>query len=96
MDVDLALPESNTPTGMPNDNVVNVPLALPIFQKNVEQQIPPAQSPQLVTQSGRPCCDIRLPQCFRNNLPEPPMPACLTVDSATQSIRRVVLIASST
>jgi hypothetical protein len=55
-----------------------------------------ASSPPLLTQSGRPCREYRLPKRFRDNLPEPPAPALATASSASESntnpVRRVILI----
>jgi hypothetical protein len=80
--------ECNTPSTFLNPPI-NTPDALPF----------PTPPTPLLTQSGRPRRDYRLPKRFQDNLPEPPAPVPLAnlpsnpnPESETHPVRRVILI----
>jgi hypothetical protein len=82
MEVDGSPP--SVASGLPN-LVLDVP----------ETQVNAPPLPPLITQSGRPHREHRLPKRFRDNLPEPPAPAITApsnLDSNTNPVRRVILI----
>ena len=71
-------------------------LSNPFESMNAECNPPPTPRP-LLTQSGRPRRDYRLPKRFQDNLPEPPAPVPLenppsNPNPETHPVRRVILI----
>lgn len=52
----------------------------------------PATPPPLLTRSGRPRREYRLPKRFRDNIPEPPAPVLPNPDLNPHPVRRVILI----
>lgn len=91
--MDLDLPQAPftslnaVPSGLPDDDIQGDPPS-----PNLEFLQSPSPPPQPLTQSGRPRREYRLPQRFRDNLPEPPVPALPDSVPNSLSVRRVVLI----
>ena len=85
MEVDNSMSPPSTSSGLPDLVLADMP--------DTQVIVPPP--PPLLTRSGRPRREYRLPKRFRDNLPEPPAPAPITpsnMEANRNPIRRIVLI----
>lgn len=97
MDIDPHSPPVRvlTPSGTTNSNLnVLTPTSPgPDFDMiDLSSLAPPASDVPHLTQSGRPQREYRLPQRFRDNLPEPPTPAPILELQESNPRQRVLLI----